>query len=257
MSNLFGNLKSDGLEESKDRLGGGGGPRESDIYTGKIKYAYAGKSEGGALSVTVAFTDGEGRDYRETLWVTNKNGENFFLNKQDNTKKVPLPGFTIVEDICLIVTGKPLAEQDIEEKVFNIYDFDAGKEIPKSVDALVELTGQEISFGIMKVLENKSVKDDNTGKYEPTAEEVERNNIDKVFHTETKMTVAEARNGQEEGGFWDKWVEKNKGEGKFKDNRKYKAGAAGKAGKPAAAGAPKASAPAAAAGTPKKLFGNK
>ena len=253
MSNMFGNLKSDGLEESVDRVGGGGGARESGIYPGKIKYAYSGKSDGGALSLTVAFTDSEGKDFRETLWLTNKKGENWFLNKQDNTKKIPMGGFVIAEDICLILTGKPLAEQEIEEKVFNIYDFDAGKEIPKSVNALVELTGGEISLGILKVLEDKTKKNDQTGEYEPTGEDRTLNNIDKVFDTETKLTVAEARNGEEVGKFWEKWEAANVGEGKFKDKRKAgKAGA--KAGKPAGP-APQAGA---AAGAPtKKLFGKK
>lgn len=250
MSNPFGNLKSDGLEESTDRLGGGF-IKESDIYTGKLKMAYAGQSDGGAKSLTV-IVDFEGKEYRETLWLTNKKGENFFLNKQDQTKKVPLPGFTTAEDICLITTSKGLADQDIEEKTINLWDKDAGKEMPKSAYVLVDLIGQEISLGILKCLENKNEKDGN-GTYVPTAETRENNIIDKVFHTETKMTVAEARNGQEAGTFWDKWLNSNKGEGKFKDNRKVKDGVAGKPGKP---GAPQANgAPAATA--KKSLFAAK
>ena len=74
-----------------------------------------------------------------------------------------------------------------------------------------------------------------------------------MFDTETKLTVAEARNGEEVGKFWEKWEAANVGEGKFKDKRKAgKAGA--KAGKPAGP-APQAGA---AAGAPtKKLFGKK
>jgi hypothetical protein len=252
MSNVFQKLKSDGLEESTDRLGGGG-VRESDIYTGKIKYAYAGTSSGGAMSLNLCVDFG-GQEYRETVWVTNKKGENFFLNKQDNSKKVPLPGFTVAEDICLIVTGKGLAEQEMEEKVLKLWDFDASAEVPKSVPVLVELTGQEISLGLIKQIENKQKKNDNTGEYEPTEEERESNFTDKVFHTETKMTVAEARNGQETGEFWDKWITKNKG--RLNDKRKFKDGGAGKSGKPA--GAPKAAgAPAASAAPKKSLFANK
>ena len=117
---LFGNLKSDGLEQTQDRLGGGYQPKETDIYTGKIKALYAGKSAGGAQSVSLILSLADGSEYRETFWITNKKGENFFLNKDDKTKKVPLPGFTIVDDLCLVTTGKPLAEQDTEEKTIKL-----------------------------------------------------------------------------------------------------------------------------------------
>lgn len=241
---LFNNLKSDGLEESQDRLGGFT-PLESGIYTGTIKAAYAGHSQNGAMSVTV-LADFGGKEYRETFYITNKKGENFFLNKDDKTKKVPLPGFTVVDDICLIVTGKPLAEQETEEKVINLYDYELKKEVPKSVPMMTELLGQKISLGILKQIENKQAKD-NTGEYQPTAETREVNLVDKVFHPELKLTVAEARNGQEEAKFYAAWEERNKGQ--TRDKRTIKDGAGGNAGSP----------PKAAAGTAparKSLFGN-
>ena len=118
---IFNKLKSDGLEESQDRLGGYA-PLETDIYKAIIKALYAGQSAGGAMSVNL-IAEIDGREYRETLWVTNKNGENFFLNKDDKTKKVPLPGFTVADDILLIATGEPLASQETEDKVIKLYDF--------------------------------------------------------------------------------------------------------------------------------------
>ena len=106
---FFKNLSSDGLEEAQDRLGGYQ-PLDTDIYHGVIKAMYAGQAASGAMNVTV-IVDLNGKEYRETVYITNKNGENFFLNKQDKSKKVPLPGFTTIDDICLIATGSPLAEQ--------------------------------------------------------------------------------------------------------------------------------------------------
>ena len=228
MNALFGSLTTDGLEEVSDRLGGYQ-PHDTDIYTGPIKAAYAGQSDGGARNVTI-IVDIDGREYRETLWITNKKGENFFLNKNDKTKKVPLPGFVVVDDICLVTTGKPLAEQLTEDKVVNIYDREAGREIPKTVPMLVDLLGQTVSLGIVRQIENKSEKSGD--EYVPTAETREVNFIDKVFHTETKMTVVEAKNGAEKATFHDSWLERNKGE--TRDKRTVKDGEGGTAGRPGA-----------------------
>lgn len=263
---LFDKLKNDGLEETNDRLGGYQ-PLETGVYTGKIKLAYAGQSAGGAQNVTLLVDLGQGREYRETVYVTNKAGENWFPNKDDPKKKVPLPGFTVIDDICLVTTGKPLAEQDVEERIAKIYDVTEKKEINKSVPVLVELLGLEVSLGIGKLLENKSVKQGD--EYVPSAETRVSNVIEKVFHTETRMTVVEARNGVEKAAFWDAWEERNKGQ--VRDKRTIKDGQAGAnggppmggfAGRPGnrAPGAPpmaNGQAGAAAAAPRKSLFGSK
>ena len=246
---LFNTLTTQGLEDAQDRLGGFQ-PLESDIYTGIIKAAYAGKSSGGAVSVTFLI-EMDGKEYRETFYVTNKKGENFFLNKQDNSKKVPLPGFTLVDDICLVTTDKPLSMQDHEDKVIKVYDADAKKELPKSVPMLVDLIGKEVSLGILKSIVNKNEKVGN--EYVPTAETREENTTDKVFHTETKMTVVELKNEKTEPAFWNGWLERNKGN--TRDKRTVKDGVAG-----ASATAPKAgnsAAPAANAPARTSLFGKK
>ena len=145
---IFGNLTNEGLEETTDRLGGFQ-IRATDIYPATIKAAYAGQSVGGARNVTIVveLPDGE---YSETIYVTNKKGENWFLNQNDKSKKVPLPGFTTIDDICLVTTGKSLAEQDSEEKVVKIYDFNERKELPKAVPMLVDLIGQTLFLGIVQ-----------------------------------------------------------------------------------------------------------
>ena len=93
------------------------------------------------MTIILAHADGE---YRETFWITNKNGDNFFIDKNDAKKKVPLPGFTIIDDLCLVSTNKPLAQQPAEDKVMNIYDVEA-KEMPKSVPMLVNLIGKQVT----------------------------------------------------------------------------------------------------------------
>lgn len=243
---LFNKLTTQGLEESTDNLGGFA-PLETAIYTGTIKAMYAGQATSGAVNVTVLLVLADNREYRETVYVTNKNGENFFLNKNDKLKKVPLPGFTVIDDICLITTGEPLAAQATEEKVINVYDFDAKKELPKAVQMIMAAIGQKVSVGIVKTIENKQQKQGD--EYVPVADTREVNTIDKVFHPEMKLTVAEARNGISEPKFWDAWDKKNTGN--TRDRRTIKDGQGGSSAPPKAGSK---AAPAAAQTARKSLF---
>lgn len=233
MNSPFGNLSTEGFEQTEDRLGGYAA-KESGIYTGKVKAFYAGQSSGGAHNVTVILSGGDfGADeYRETIYITDKEGKNFYLNKQDQTKKVALPGFTIVDDIVACSGVAPgLNALSFEDKVMNIYDPEQQKEVPKSVPMAVALLGAEVSVGILKTKELKQKKNQSTGNYEPVGDGSTRdvNNIDKVFNTATKMTVAEARNGATEAKFWPAWSEKNTGVTRDRTT----AGGQGKAGGPA------------------------
>lgn len=245
---VFGNLKSEGLEETQDRIGGFQ-VRETDAYLGTIKAAYAGASAGGARNVSVILTMPDGGEYNETIYVTKKTGENWFHPKDkdgklDTTKKVPLPGFAVINDICIVTTGKELFEQDSEEKIVKIFDYEERKELPKSVPMLIELIGQKFYAGIVKQTVDKSEKDD-AGDYQPTGDTREENTIEKVFHHPTMLTVNEARLAQEGKGpaenelFFGKWVEKNKGKTRDKSTK----GADGaKTGRPGSGAAPQAGA---------------
>lgn len=225
---LFKNLTTDGLEKTGDSLGGFS-LFDSDAYLGKIKVAYVLVSDGGATGIALQL-DLSGRDYNETIYITNKQGENFFLQGNDKAKKVPLPGFTLINDLCIVCTEKPLAEMNTEEKVVNVYDPAEKKAVPRGVQVITDLIGQEAYFGILKKLENKNAKNDATGKYEPTAETRETNALVKVFHNPTKLTVNEVMEAQKAGTmpespvFFEAWVKKNKGN--VQDSRKIKDGAA-------------------------------
>lgn len=247
MGNPFGSLSNAGLEKSEDRVGGGFSVLDSDIYTGKLKAAYAIKSQGGAQGVSLIFVPEGKSEHRETVYVTKKTGENFYVK---DGKKYPMPGFTLIDDICLLLTDAPLSEQETEEKIINVWNADEKKELPTAVQMLTGLLDKEISFAIQKVLENKSEKQGND--YVATAETRESANIVKALHTQSKLTVAEAREGKEEAVYWDAWLEKNKGQ--TYDKRTIKDGSAGAAGKPPVGG----KAPGAGDGQPRKsLFGNK
>ena len=66
--NPFQNLSNQGLEAATDRLGGSNfGPIDSNVYSGTIKAAYAGKSQHGAHNMSVVLeldVDGQKREYR-------------------------------------------------------------------------------------------------------------------------------------------------------------------------------------------------
>lgn len=253
---LFGNLTTEGTEATEDRLGGYAAI-DTDIYTGTIKMAYAGQSSGGARSVTLILAGGDygSNEYRETVYITNKKGENFYIK---DGKKYQLPGFITINHLCQVTVGKELHEMQGEDKMVNVYDPDQKKEMPKSVPVLIELLGQEVSLAIVNTLELVTTKD-TQGNYVPKGDGSTKNtnSIEKAFHTASKMTVHEAVNKQKDATqvaeFWDKWVEKNKGV--TRDKTKAAGAGTGTAGKPGASGAPTAGA-AAGGGAPRSsLFG--
>ena len=254
MSNtLFGNLaaKTEKMEAARDSVGGFA-VRDSDIYAAVLKLAYAGRSKGGANFLSLVFTMPDGTEYKEDAYFTSGDDKGNLPYYTKNDKHFPLPGYTLVSDLLLITAGTSLEEANFEEKVVNVYDAEAKKEMPKSVMVPVDALGKPVSIAIQKVLEVKQQKNEATGQYEDTAETREVNNIDKVFDTDSKFTVIEAQNNAEAPVFYDKWLEANKG--KVRDNTKKKGGGNAAAG--GAAGAfPKAGG--ASAAPKQSLFGKK
>lgn len=251
---LFSGMTHDGLEETEDRLGGFS-VHESDIYDATIKMAYATESKSGARAIFFEFALPQGKTYRETVYYTSSDGKNYFMVKdaqqKETGKKAPLPGFRTVDDICLLTTEKGLAEQETEAKIVNVYDSELQKEVPKSVPVLVDLINQPISLGLMKVLEMKQKKEGND--YVSTGEERTSNRINTCFHTDTHLTVVEARNGKDRGEFWDAWLEKNKGTILDLRKRAKTSASGGSSGRPGGSAPSQSSAPTAR----KSLFGNK
>ena len=205
MAKLFNNLTTDDLEQSTDFLGGRN-VFPSGCYIATIKAMYTSQAKSGAWGVTV-LADIEGKPYTETIYITNKEGKNYFLNKQDPTKKVPLPGFTLIDDLCLIGTEKPLSEQEWEEKVHMVYDPDVKKEVPTSLETDMDLIGKKVGLCILNEKVDKTKLEGN--EYVPTGETFNKNRIVKIYHPELKLTVAEARD-ERDATFVDKWNDKFK-----------------------------------------------
>lgn len=231
MTKMFGNLRTEGLEDAGDVLGGGG-LLESGAYDGTVKLAFAGTSSSSSARSITVHIDVAGREVRETFWITNRSGENFYTDKKDPSKRRPLPGYAMVDDLCLLTTGLPLTEQPVEDKVVRLYDFEAKREVPQNVPILIDVIGKPITVGLLKQTVDKQQKD-SAGNYVATGETRDENVADKFFHTESRRTVTEIREGLETAAFYPKWVEKNAG--KTRNRAKGAEGKTGVPGRPAAA----------------------
>ena len=212
---LFENLDTNDVERTEDRVGSTSRLLDSDIYVATIKAAYTSESKLGAINVTL-MCDIDGKNYSETIYITNRNKQPYSVNTSTN-KKSFIPGYNYINAICLVAAGKELKEVEAEEKVLSLYNFETQKNENTSVPVLVDLTGKQVALGIIKELRNKAQLVD--GKYVDTPESREQNKITAVFDPESHKTVNEALDGKE-ATFWDAWLERNKG--KVVDRRTIK-----------------------------------
>ena len=242
----------DNIAEEKDSLGGGSSVLESALYPMTVALAYMGKSDGGAMSLNLLLKGEDGRDLKQTLWITSgtaKGCKPYYENKDG--EKSYLPGFLHADALALLTVGKKINTLDTEEKVINVWSSAARAEVPTKVQMVTELLGQEITVGLIKQTVDKTRKNEATGQYEATGETRDENEIDKLFRTRDGKTTSEIRAQAEEATFIKSWGEKWTGKTK---NKAKSAGSNG------TAGAPKSpfGAPAAAAATRKpasSLFG--
>ncbi len=230
------------VEAERDTLGSGGFTLESDGYDMVMDVVYMSKSQGGATAINFDFKKPDGSNWKHTIYISNRQGGNTYKDKKTGEKK-PLPGYSQVNTICQLSIGKELHDLETEEKVINVYSYDAKGEIPTKVDCITALHGEQITLGIMKTLEDKNVKNDQ-GVYVPSGDTKDGNEITKIFRAKDHLTKLEILSKADKAEFYDDWVDKNKGE--IKDKSK---GAKGNTGTP---GMPKT--PAGSTATTESLF---
>lgn len=173
------------IQESEDRVGGSFKPLSSGIYKAKIKQMYAKPAKSGALGVIVEFevfpVTGNPRKFTETHYVLNKNGENFYIDK--NNQKQYLMGFNIINDLCLTTVQKTLFELEDEGKLeiknVKVYNYDTKKDEIEQLPVFVPLLEKEVALGILHQRTNKTKLVGS--EYVNTPEERNQNIIDKVF----------------------------------------------------------------------------
>lgn len=208
---LLSGLKTDNTIKQEVDVLGGRGPLESGVYDMVIESAYMDESKGGAINVNFTFKDAQGRTLKQTIYVTSGNAKgkkNYYEDK--NGDRQYLPGFNVVNSISLLTVGKEIGELETTPKMVSIYDWDAKKELPQEKEVLMDLCGQEITLGVLKVIEDKNVAN-SQGVYVPSGDTRTINEIGKVFRTEDKLTVAEIRSETAEAEFFESWKNKNTG----------------------------------------------
>ena len=200
MSNFLKSLKkqSDITGLDADKIGGGVKTFAGGIYDATIEKAYIVISSGGAMGVylglDLANAEQQGK-YSETIYITSRDGNNFYVDKRTNKKRY-LPGFTTIDSLSQIITGKELADLNEEMRIVSVYDSEVGKEVHKQMPTLVDLIGRSFKVGLQQVKVNKEEKNNN-GVYVPTAETKIINAIHKIFSAEGfTMTELEAAQGE-------------------------------------------------------------
>lgn len=235
MSNIFSSAKSVKSEKVEDDFIGGGGLLDTDIYPATIKYAFVGKAaNSGARNLTISLTI-NGKESNYSIWMTNRDGDVTYKDQKTGEEK-NLPGFNQVNSLAMLLLSKEVGELDVEEKTLNLYDYDAKKEVPQAVDCFVELHGLPLQVAIQRQTVDKKEKNEATGKYEPTGEVRDQNEIIKFFPEDRLVTISEVAHFvkslggdfdevlsdgdlakaigrmEEDGSYAAKWLEKNRGQ---------------------------------------------
>lgn len=202
---LFKNLAVDStIQADKDVIGGSKfGVWDSGVYDTVIELAYVDESKGGAMNINFVFKTQEGKELRQQIYITSgkEKGQTNFYTDRDGNKKY-LPGFTQVNDLCLLAMGEALSDIETETKTISLYNYDQKKDVPTKKEVLTDLIGKEITLGVVKVIEDK---------YNKPGETRTINDISKVFRTSDKMTANEIRSEEPEASFYKAWAEKNTG----------------------------------------------
>lgn len=205
---LFKNLATDSsIQGEKDSLGGS--LVESGLYGLEIKMAYLTIAESGAMAMNLVVDNG-GRESRYQFYMTSGTAKGCKNYYEKDGKKFYLPGFLMANSLTLLTVGKEIADLEPEDKTIKLYNKEAEGEILTSVKMWVELIGQKITAGIIKQVVDKSTKDA-SGKYVPTGETREENEIVKFFRHEDGLTVPEIESGETEAKFKEAWDAKYTG----------------------------------------------
>jgi hypothetical protein len=229
--NMFANLKTDDSIQNETDSVGSSGPLDSNIYKATVNMAYAITSKGGAQGIVLTLKTETGRELRQTLWISSgkeKGCLNYYETKDGDRKY--LPGFLLFQSISLLTKGVEITDLDIQEKVVNIYNVEAKKEVPTSVPVIMDLLDQEVYTAVIKQTVDKNVKNPNFDESKPShktdnpmyianGETRDENEIDKFFRASDKMTTAEIRAGAEEAVFFDTWLGKWEGQTKDKTSK--------------------------------------
>ena len=209
---LLSSLKQEtDVKDDGDSLGLGPNVLDSGLYQTTVNLAYISISAGGAWALNCIFKTQDGREIRQTFWVQSgdaKGNKNYYTDKDG--AKHNLPGLNQANSLCQLTTGKNVDQLDTEEKMVNVWNGELKTEVPTPVQVLTDLLKQQVTLGLLKQIVDKNIKDDN-GKFVPSGETREENEVDKMFHADSNMTMTEIAEKKTEAKFIHAWKKKNDG----------------------------------------------
>jgi hypothetical protein len=170
---------------NEDVIAAGGFLLPTGLYPMVVENAYLDKTATGAwmMHVHLKRKTGGNQVYRFKNCIVSgdaKGNKPTYISKQG--KELPLPGYSQMNQITQICADLKLGQITPEKKLVKIWDFDASAEVAREVDVVTEIVGQEILVGLIEKHENKRGLNEKTGKWEPTNDRNELNEIDKVFY---------------------------------------------------------------------------
>lgn len=218
---LLNSIQSDASVDTSDKdVLGGRTLLPTNLYEGKIEAAWLTAATSGAIAFNYIAKIGA-TSLRQTVYITNKDKQDFFVDKKTSEKKI-MPGAAQINSLVKLLTGKnSLKELTTESRVLNLYDYDAKKEVPTKVDAFVDLHGRNVLFAVEHQIVDKSVKGGD-GKYVASGETREQNEVTKFFDADTRQTATE-KAGNSTAEFATKWLEKNADKVIDKESKESKA----------------------------------
>lgn len=195
---------------------GGASILDSAVYGATITMAYMQKSKeqngkGGALGVFLTFKTDDGKQIRQTIYITSgvDKGQKPTYTDKDGVEQY-LPGYLLMNSLTCLTIGKELHEElDEEDKAVPIYNFEAKADMPTKVPVLMELLHQKVKIGVVKQTVSKKKLED--GVYVLTGETKDENEIIKFFRYEDGMTTAEILAEKTEATFINDWIAKFEG----------------------------------------------
>ena len=189
----FQNTATANVEKDADYVVGASKTLSTAIYPATLINLFVRNAPSGATGIVTQWKLDDGQEYTETVYITTRAGKPTYVDKRSGKDKF-LPGYQMVDDICLLLGDTPLNQTFFENKIVKIYDYTTQKDVPTEVPVATKLLGNKANLCIVNVKKNKQVKDAE-GNYVSTADEYSTNELEKVLSSERKTANEVRANG--------------------------------------------------------------
>ena len=185
MSLLSQIIESQEVQETEEYVASGSKRIEvSGNHIAKILMAKEVESSGGAIGIEMIFETEDGKKVYNTMYVTNKEKNTFYITKDGDKKE--LPGFAQAKGLNFLlngVWGLPASEpREIKE-----YDSNVRKEVSKVRNVILSWLNRPIGISVQVVLEDH---------YNDSSKPVTKVNISHYFDPVTNQFGSEKRAGK-------------------------------------------------------------